>query len=68
MGALHGREDLCYKDGIDSSDLVEEYKNNLKNTPVNIVDLIHVRRMGKRVKVLDRVKECHIFSSVSDLF
>ena len=51
--SLQGYQALCREVGIDSSDSVVECKRNLKNTLVNIVDLIDARRTGKRVEVWD---------------
>ncbi len=51
--ALQGYQALCHEVGIDPSDSVDECKRSLKNTLVNIVDLIDTRRTGKQVKVWD---------------
>ena len=45
--ALQGYQALCHEVGIDPSDSVAECKKNLKNTLINIVDLIDARRTGK---------------------
>ncbi|KAK3986017.1 hypothetical protein QBC44DRAFT_334039 [Cladorrhinum sp. PSN332] len=50
---LKGYQDLCREVGISSNDSIAECKRDLKNTLVNIVDLIDARRMGKKVEVWD---------------
>jgi hypothetical protein len=50
---LRGYQDLCHEVGIPPNDSIAECKKNLKNTLVNIVDLIDARRMGKKVEVWD---------------
>ena len=50
---LKGYQDLCREVGIPSQDSIAECKRHLKNTLVNIVDLIDARRMGKKVEVWD---------------
>jgi hypothetical protein len=54
---LRGYQALCQEVGINPSDSVAECKRCLKNTLVNIVDLIDARRTGKRVKVWDSFEE-----------
>lgn len=60
--ALQGYQALCYEVGIDPSDSAAECKKNLKNTLVNIVDLIDVRRTGKQVKVWDSFEEFRAYT------
>ncbi len=48
---LKGYQNLCREVGIPSNDSIAECKRDLKNTLVNIVDLIDARRMGKKVEV-----------------
>lgn len=50
---LKGYQDLCREVRIPPRDSIAECKKDLKNTLVNIVDLIDARRMGKEVKVWD---------------
>ena len=50
---LQGYQALCREVGLDPSDSAAECKRHLKNTLVNIVDLIDARRTGKPVKVWD---------------
>jgi len=60
--ALQGYQSLCHEVGIDPSDSVAECKRNLKNTLVNIVDLIDTRRTGKRVEVWDSFEEFRAYT------
>ena len=60
--ALQGYQALCHEVGIDPSDSVAECKRNLKNTLVNIVDLIDARRTGKRVEVWDSFEEFRAYT------
>lgn len=48
---LEGYQDLCQEVRIPPGDSIPECKKQLKNTLVNIVDLIDARRMSKEVKV-----------------
>ncbi|GAB0137782.1 hypothetical protein EsDP_00006035 [Epichloe bromicola] len=48
---LEGYQGLCREVRIPPSDSIAECKKQLKNTLVNIVDLIDARRMRKEVKV-----------------
>ncbi|KAK7415951.1 hypothetical protein QQX98_005524 [Neonectria punicea] len=50
---LEGYQSLCREVRIPASDSIDECKKNLKNTLVNIVDLIDARRVQKDVKVWD---------------
>ena len=50
---LKGYQVLCREVGIPSNDSIAECRRDLKNTLVNIVDLIDARRMGKKVEVWD---------------
>ncbi|EWZ27936.1 uncharacterized protein FOBCDRAFT_276310 [Fusarium oxysporum Fo47] len=50
---LEGYQNLCREVRIPVSDSIAECKKNLKNTLVNIVDLIDARRVQKDVKVWD---------------
>ncbi|SPO01699.1 uncharacterized protein DNG_04372 [Cephalotrichum gorgonifer] len=50
---LAGYQDLCREVGIPAMDSVDQCKKQLKNTLVNIVDLIDARRTKKGVKVWD---------------
>ncbi|KAK4148506.1 hypothetical protein C8A00DRAFT_38921 [Chaetomidium leptoderma] len=59
---LQGYQALCHEVGIDPSDSVAECKRNLKNTLVNIVDLIDARRTGKRVEVWDDFEEFRAYT------
>lgn len=63
---LQGYQALCHEVGIDPSDSVAECKRNLKNTLVNIVDLIDARRTGKRVKVWDSFEEFRAYTLLDD--
>ena len=49
--ALKGYQTLCREVGIPSNDSIADCKRDLKNTLVNIVDLIDARRVGKKVEV-----------------
>ncbi|KAK4150025.1 hypothetical protein C8A00DRAFT_37382 [Chaetomidium leptoderma] len=60
--ALQGYQALCHEVGIDPSDSVAECKRILKNTLVNIVDLIDARRTGKRVEVWDSFEEFRAYT------
>ncbi|KAK4249020.1 hypothetical protein C7999DRAFT_30551 [Corynascus novoguineensis] len=59
---LQGYQALCREVGIDPSDSIPECKRYLKNTLVNIVDLIDARRTGKRVKVWDNFEEFRAYT------
>ncbi|KAK3941813.1 hypothetical protein QBC46DRAFT_406877 [Diplogelasinospora grovesii] len=48
---LKGYQNLCDEVGIPPSDSIAECKKHLKNTLVNIVDLIDARRTRQEVKV-----------------
>ncbi|RSL79794.1 hypothetical protein CDV31_017174 [Fusarium ambrosium] len=48
---LQGYQELCHEVRIPPSDSIAECKKHLKNTLVNIVDLIDARRTRKAVKV-----------------
>ncbi|KAI7766585.1 hypothetical protein LZL87_014148 [Fusarium oxysporum] len=48
---LQGYQELCHEVRIPPSDSIAECKKHLKNTLVNIVDLIDARRTHKAVKV-----------------
>jgi hypothetical protein len=59
---LQGYQALCHEVGIDPSDSVAECKRNLKNTLVNIVDLIDARRTVKRVEGWDSFEEFRAYT------
>ncbi|RSL42691.1 hypothetical protein CEP51_016453, partial [Fusarium floridanum] len=48
---LQGYQELCHEVRIPPSDSIAECKKHLKNTLVNIIDLIDARRTRKAVKV-----------------
>jgi len=50
---LRGFQSLCREVRISPGDSIEQCQKDLKNTWVNIVDLIDTRRTKKRVKVWD---------------
>lgn len=53
---LKGYQTLCHEVGISPSDSIAECKKQLKNTLVNIVDLIDTRQTLKKVKVWHNFK------------
>ncbi|KAH6845694.1 hypothetical protein B0I37DRAFT_380877 [Chaetomium sp. MPI-CAGE-AT-0009] len=57
MKRLRGYQALCRGIGIDPSNSIPECYRRLKDTLVNIVDLIDARRTGKRVKVWENPRE-----------
>ncbi len=59
---LQGYQSLCREVGIDPSGSVVECKRNLRNTLINIVDLIDSRRTGKRVEVWDSFEEFRAYT------
>ncbi|KAK3896380.1 hypothetical protein C8A05DRAFT_20628 [Staphylotrichum tortipilum] len=59
---LQGYQALCREVGIDPSDSVAECRRYLKNTLVNIIDLIDARRTGKRVEVWDSFEEFRAYT------
>ncbi|KAL2015311.1 hypothetical protein VTK56DRAFT_5889 [Thermocarpiscus australiensis] len=59
---LKGYQALCREVGIDPSESIAECKRHLKNTLVNIVDLIDARRTGKRVKVWDSFEDFRAYT------
>ncbi|AEO58689.1 hypothetical protein MYCTH_2119021 [Thermothelomyces thermophilus ATCC 42464] len=63
---LKGYQALCREVGIDPSDSIAECKKQLKNTLVNIVDLIDARRTGKRVKVWDSFEEFRAYTLLDE--
>ncbi|KAK4110314.1 hypothetical protein N656DRAFT_838529 [Canariomyces notabilis] len=63
---LRGYQALCQEVGINPSDSVAECKRCLKNTLVNIVDLIDARRTGKRVKVWDSFEEFRAYTLLDE--
>ncbi|KAH6853157.1 hypothetical protein B0I37DRAFT_440358 [Chaetomium sp. MPI-CAGE-AT-0009] len=63
---LKGYQALCYEVGIDPSNSIAECKRYLKNTLVNIVNLIDVRRTDKRVKVWDSFEEFRAYTLLDE--
>ncbi|KAH6637170.1 hypothetical protein F5144DRAFT_592115 [Chaetomium tenue] len=63
---LRGYQALCQEVGIDPSDLVAVCKKQLKNTLVNIVDLIDTRRTGKPVKIWGSFEEFRAYTMLSE--
>jgi hypothetical protein len=59
---LQGYQALCREVGLDPADSAAECKRHLKNTLVNIVDLIDARRTGKGVKVWDSFEEFRAYT------
>ena len=64
--SLQGYQALCREVGVDPSDSVVECKRTLKNTLVNIVDLIDARRTGKPVEVWDSFEEFRAYTLQDD--
>jgi hypothetical protein len=60
--ALQGYQALCHEVGIDPRYSAAECKRDLKNTLVNIVDLIDARRTGKRVEVWNSFEEFRAYT------
>lgn len=53
---LKGYQDLCSEVDVHPGKSITECRARLKNTYVNIMDLLNVRRMGTKPKVFDNVE------------